>query len=835
MIAPAKSRTVEVPTTVACDHCGLPAPKAEVGPSFCCDGCRGAYALIHEWKLEEFYALREQLGARSSRPSSDREEIALLDNRDVLGESLRVLNDGRCSVVLGVDGVHCAACAWLIERAVPLVNGWDAARVNLPNRSVEIVFAPERTKLSTIGRTLNSFGYRLRPRPVDDADVDPDRASRLRNIAIAGFCFANAMWISVALYAGADGQHGRYLSIFGTLLAALAVLGPGQTFLRSAWASLRTRTPHIDLPVSVGLLAGLVGSLVHLFTGAGDTYADSLCGLVFFLLLGRELQARGQQKAASAVRALASLRPPLAHRVVNDPAMGEQIEVVRACDLIPGDVVEIAAGETVPVDGVVVAGHSLLDQSILTGESRPVEATLNTPVSAGVVNVERTIRVRAEATANKTRVAAISRLVEQSLSNRTPLVQTADHIGAVFVVAVLLLAVVTFVIASTTVSPLDAGQRAVALLVVACPCALALATPLAIGVAVGRAAKRGILIRRGDVFEQMQTPGTIWFDKTGTLTEGRPILAEWHGSAESLSFAAAVEHDSKHPIAECLRSAVALRDLEQFTAENVIHDRRGVCGKVNGRVVAVGSRSFMEQRRISIAPAEKIHAENFAASGLAPNFVAIDNEVEAVFAIGDQLRPEAQALVQKFRSAGWVVGMLSGDHADVVTRIASNLGISRTHAFGELTPEEKLAIVENERPAEGPVVFVGDGVNDAAALAAVDVGIATSGAAEASLQAASVYCTGTLDDVGNLLNASHSTVQAIYRLLGVSLAYNVIAGAAAVAGLITPLIAAVLMPISSLTVSLLAFSGRTFHDDTVTHSEPLDVSTVNLKTQETAS
>ena len=657
MIAPAKQAVSARPETVPCDHCGLPSPPADNGPSFCCDGCRGAYALIHEWDLEDYYALRDQLGGRASKPRTEHEAIDLLDNVEVVGAHRRDLGDGNIAVELAVEGVHCGACAWLIERTVPLVSGWESARVNLTKRSVEVVYKPERTKLSSIARTLTTFGYRLRPLPDGNQQRDPERPARLRNIAIAGFCFANAMWIAIALYAGADGLHGRYLTAFGTLLAVIAVFGPGQTFLRSAWASFRTRTPHIDLPVSVGLLAGLGGSIAHLITGQGESYLDSICGLVFFLLLGRELQAVGQHRANAAVQALASLRPPLANRVLNT---GETT-VVRASDVVPGDVVEVRAGETIPVDGIIREGRSLLDQSILTGESVPVEVGPESHVAAGVTNLERVVRVQAIATGNQTRVAAISRLVEQSLSNRTPLVQLADRIGAYFVIAILLLAVIVFGVGMSASTAFTAGQRAVALLVVACPCALALATPLAIGVAVGRAAKRGILIRRGDVFERLQHIGTVWFDKTGTLTLGSPKLIEWHGDNHTLALAAAVEFDSHHPIARCLIAAANDRDLHVAVPTDVAHARCGVHGQVNGSHVIVGTQRFLAENGIELGAAQQIQASRFADEGLAPGFVAVNGAIAAVFAIGDEVRHEAASVIRRLRDDGWDVGILSGD------------------------------------------------------------------------------------------------------------------------------------------------------------------------------
>lgn len=816
MIATNSKQQTAAATTTACAHCGEPSPPTDVGPAFCCDGCRGAYAIIHEWELEDYYALRDQLGGQSSRPQRESDKLALLDRDDLLEGALTDLGDGHRSVTLAVDGLHCAACAWLVERSVPLIDGWKSARVNLPQRAVEIVFDPKATRLSTIARTLSAFGYQLRPRAEQQTDSDPTRGSRLRGIAIAGFCFANAMWIAIALYAGADGIHGQYLNLFATALAAIAVFGPGQVFLRSAWASLRTRTPHIDLPVSIGLIAGLIGAVSSTLTGSGDSYADSICGLVFFLLIGRELQARGQHRANEAVRALASLSPPLAQR-----AIGETVETVRAADLLPDDIVEVGPGETVPVDGELIDGHAVLDQAVLTGESRPVQAEIGHSVAAGAINLQSRIRVRAQATAGQTRVASIARMVEQSLVTRTPLVQKADQVGGVFVIAVLIAAAVTFALAIQTAGVGEAAHRAIALLVVACPCALALATPLAIGVAVGRAAQRGLLVRRGDVFERLRKPGTVWLDKTGTLTEGRPTIVDWHGDNDSLQLAASIEQDSLHPVGRSLVEAASRKGLASLNASNVEHHRLGVCGIVDGQHVIVGTGDFLAQLGIQLPPATRIQADVFAADGKAPNFVAIDRNVQAVFSVGDRIRSEAASTIDTFRAAGWNVGILSGDHADVVANVAAQLGVCRSRALGGLSPEQKLGIVKESAQNDASVAFVGDGVNDAAALAAADVGIATSGAAEASLQAAAVYSAGPLGDLSDLLTASERTVSTIHRLLAVSLLYNIAAGTAAMLGWITPLGAAVLMPISSLTVTALAFAGRTFPQlDQTTHIAP---------------
>jgi Cu2+-exporting ATPase len=745
----------------------------------------------------------------------------MLDAFDTLGLSApRRVSDRLWLSRLAIGGLHCGACAWLIERAARLVEGWHSARVRMHDHTVEIVFDPAQVQLSEIGRVVGSLGYRLSPLTENAQQRRGQAESRrqLIQIAIAGFCAANAMWIAIGLYAGtfsgiAPGQA-QFLRFFGTALGVVAVAGPGRTFFRGAWASLRTRTPHMDLPVALGLGIGSLACLVGLWRGTDDLYFDSLAVLVFLLLIGRWVQFRQQRRAAEAVGLLMRLAPQHATRL---DAAGHA-QRVRVEDLHSGDRIVVAAGEGLPCDGVIVRGESLLDRSLMTGESVPVAVTIGDRVEAGSANLQSPLELTVEAVGRESRIGQLMQLVEDAALEKSPSVQWADRVGGLFVVVVIGLALVTLIGWTLAADLFVAAQHAVALLIVARPCALALATPLAIAVSLARAARQRLLVRGGDVFERLAGRGIIWFDKTGTLTTGRMELLESASpvSDRALGLAAALEQGSPHPIAQALIAAADRRGLVISAAEQTQQTGGGgVAGIVAGRAVCLGTLRFLTEQGIAVSTTDQQRLEVIAAGSATPLAIAVAGEPLEVAALGDRPREEAAEVLRQLAAAGWRIGVLSGDHQSTVDAIATGLGIAGANALGDLTPEQKLAHIRRSQELEETVVMVGDGVNDAAALAAADVGVAVRGGAEASLAAAPVYLAdGKLGGLPRLIDAARRTQRSIRRNFAASLAYNGIAVGLAMAGIINPLVAAILMPISSLTVLSLTLASRTFPPST---------------------
>ncbi|KAA1258916.1 Copper-exporting P-type ATPase A [Rubripirellula obstinata] len=834
--------------SLPCVHCGLAtdcAADQDRQYVFCCNGCRGAYELIGGLGLEDFYGLRDQAlgssGVRSSAVSTGQKRFDGFDSDAFLGPSApKLVDDGPDSngvmvTELAVQGLHCAACAWLIENAAQQTSGWSTARVRMNDHTIRIAFDPTVTPLSRIASLLDRLGYSLSPISANrDEPFRRENRRLLIQIALAGFFAANAMWIAIALYsggrAGVDPQYRIFFEWFGTLLGVAAVLGPGRTFLRGAAASMRTRTPHMDLPVALGLSVGTVSGVVALLSGKGAIYFDSLAVLVFFLLIGRWIQFRQQHRAASAIDLLLRITPQHADRIcdTSDNAgdddsdnasddLGDtnsETETVMVSQLSKDETVRVAAGESIPVDGFVVRGQSMIDRALLTGESRPEPVAVGDVVSAGTVNLRGSLDIRVDRTGRESRIGRVMQSVEEAMADKVPIAQLADRIGGIFVVIVTVLSLLTFGIWYAD-GWATAASHATSLLIVACPCALALATPLAIAVSLGRAARRKILIRDGAAIQRLATPGTLWLDKTGTLTEGRIRVELVTGDLEIVRHAANVERGCHHPISDAILRFADSRNLvlSSDDPETSVTDG-GVIGVSEGHRVIVGNQAVMSSHDVHIDSTVESAISESLAAGTSPVIVAVDGIASAVMRVSDPIKPDAKTALSQIRGTGWKIGILSGDHGDVVADVAAKLGIAPENALGGLTPEDKLAIVrrsQEENPGHGTTVMIGDGANDAAALAAADVGVAVRGGAEVSLQAAPVFiASGETQSIVELIQGARRTVKLIHVAMAVSLVYNVVAVSLAMAGKISPLLAAIFMPISSISVLSLTLAWPLF-------------------------
>ncbi|MFG0261246.1 MAG: heavy metal translocating P-type ATPase [Novipirellula sp. JB048] len=801
--------TPQTESTLPCVHCGLPSPPPldPSDPAFCCTGCRGAWELIHGWGLQDYYALRDGV---PSETLADRRRDSLddLDDPKLLLPSVVTKMRGPNSVELArvrlsLSGLHCAACAWLIEQAPSHVPGWYSATVQMHSRTVELVYDPALVPLSQLGRHLKTIGYLASPLDTSKTQDASSAESRrlLVDVAIAGFCAMNAMWIAIALYAGAftgiEEAQRHLLRLAGVGLGVAAVVIPGRVFLRGAVASIRLRVPHMDLPVALGLSAGAIASVYGLLVSGSEIYFDSIATLVFFLLVGRWVQMRQQHHAGRAIASLLDLTPNAATRVDADGTLAR----VPAAELARGDIVQVEPGESIPVDGIVVMGRSQLDRSLLTGESRPVAIAVGATVEAGTENIASTIQIEATAIGEATRLGRLSQSVVEAAASKTPIVQLANRIGGWFVIVVLALAIVT-AIAWWRVDPALAIDHSVALLIVACPCALAMATPLAIAVAVGRLAERRILVRSGESLERFSQPGTIFFDKTGTLTQGRMQVTHWFGELELLRSVQAIEATVGHPIARAIVD-YKRRDADALPRASDVqnHVGMGVEGTVAGRRYTIGSLKLLDHLQSSLDAVARSQVETILRSGSTPILVFVEDRAEAVLGVSDPIRPEAQQVIERLQSGGWQVAMLSGDHDSIAHRVADRLGIAPERTWGDQSPEQKLAAIEHAKRDGRVVVMVGDGVNDAAALAAADVGVALRGGANASLAAAPILIGNSrLEGIVTLTQSAKRTARSIKQNFVVSISYNAFAALLAMTGIISPLIAAILMPLSSLTV-----------------------------------
>jgi Cu2+-exporting ATPase len=535
---------------------------------------------------------------------------------------------------------------------------------------------------------------------------------------------------------------------------------------------------------------------------------------VFLLLVGRFVQRRLERRAADSVELLFSLTPAFARRRKDRDI--DEVREVPVDALAPDDLVEVRPGESFPADGVVDDGKSSVNLALLTGESRPQSVGEGDRVFAGAVNLAGVLLVRITASGRATRVGKLLSLVEECSRRKAPIVQLADRMAGWFTVVATGLFAATLVF-WLFVEPGHAVDRAVSLLIVSCPCGLGLATPFAVSVALGRAARQKILIKGGDVLEKLARKSKIspilFLDKTGTLTEDRLSVADFRVAPEGApaqlrAWVAALEKQASHPIAQAFAPEAAADD-----APATLHRAHatGVEGDAAGHTLLVGSHDFV-RRRTTDTPGWAEDASNqMSAQALTPVWIAVDGRMVAVAGVGGKIRSDARATIANISRRGVKVAILSGDHPDTVKAVGAALGLGEASCHGGLSPEDKVRAVEAAAQSGAPVFMVGDGVNDAAALSAATVGIAVHGGAEASLSAADIYLGRSgLSPIVEIFDGAKRTLSVIRRCLAVSLAYNVLAAALAITGVVNALQAAVLMPAASFTVLGMALWLRSF-------------------------
>jgi Cu2+-exporting ATPase len=800
---------------VACAHCGLPAPADRSGTNaFCCAGCRAAWTLLEAVGLGGYHAFSERRAGPAEPSGRGFEEF---DDAGFERLHVQEREGGLRTAELYLAGAHCASCVWLIERAPRLCPGLVSAELDLGRGRVSLAWDPSRVKLSRIASVLDGLGYRLHAL-VGVAKDRERRAEERRMLVGIGIAFAlalNVMTVALATYAGwfghMDAATERYFRLVSLALTVPAVLGPGRVFLRGAWAALRARTLHMDVPIAIALVAGLARGAMNAVAGTGPVYFDGLATLVFLLLTGRFLQVKAQRAALEAAEIGAVLTPRTARLLPegNGPA-----RVVASESLVPGARVEVRSGDLVPADGIVLEGRGEIDLSLLTGEARPVPVAAGDRVFAGTLCAGARIIVQVERAGEETRVARLAADVEASARRRAPVVRQADRLAGAFVGVVLALALVTWAV-WMALDPAHAIDRAIALLIVTCPCALALATPLAITVAIGRAARAGILIKNGVALELLARPMRLVLDKTGTLTEGRLALAAFDGAPEARPLVLALERQVQHPASAAFERAWGAEVGVTPCARGVrLWPGEGIEGEVAGRRVAVGSPAFVQT--ITGASGEPTPAAEgrtpIVVEVRTPVAVALDGVPAGRAWFDDPIRADAARSLARLRALGFLPSVLSGDASEVVRHVAGTLGFAPGEAVGGQTPEAKRAAIESAL-LSGPVAMVGDGVNDAAAIARATVGISVAGGAEASRAASDVHLAlPGLAPLVALVEGSRRTMGVLRRNIALSLAYNVVAATLAVTGRIDPLVAAILMPVSSLTVVLASWLGRTFDD-----------------------
>ena len=699
-----------------------------------------------------------------------------------------------------VAGMTCGSCAGRVQRALRKQAGVQDAMVNFATGRAHVVYDPTATGFSTLASATETAGYGLSPL------VSPEQQQAQAEAAEAAQAKA---WLWRTVLAWPLGLAIMYLALFGpgtttsrmteALLATPVQLYAGWPFVRGAWERARRRAASMDTLVTIGTWTAYLYSLVALTLGH-DLYFETAALLLAFLTLGRWFESRVKRSASRAIRALLELGAKEAIVVVGGVERTVPVDQVQV-----GDLVRIRPGAKAPVDGVVTDGTSAVDESMLTGESLPVDKAPGDTIAGATINTFGLLTVRATAVGSDTALAQIVRLVEEAQGSKAPVQALVDRVSAIFVPVVLGLAAATFLGWALAGDPLKGLLSAIAVLIIACPCALGLATPTAIMVGTGRGAAMGILIKGGEVLERSKRIDTVVFDKTGTLTKGETALTEVvvgaaTSRADVLRRAGSVEAGSEHPLAQAVvqgaRSEdVALTDPTDFRSVA----GHGVRGTVDGVLVYVGRRKLMNEAGLALNAELERSATNIEEAGQTAIFTGWQGQVHAVLGVADVLKPDAASAVAELHRMGISVAMITGDNARTARAIAAQVGIDRVLA--EVLPEDKVTEIRRLQDEGRAVAMVGDGVNDSPALVQADLGVAIGTGTDVAIEASDItLLSAHLDGVARSIRLSRRTFRTILQNLGWAFGYNLAALPLAALGLLNPVIAAAAMGISSVSV-----------------------------------
>ncbi len=807
-----------------CDHCLLHVSEARairdringLEKVFCCNGCRGIAHLIREEGLEGFYRQRN-----SSWIPGPPEENSI----DLTAFETTVKQEGAlCEADIILDGIRCASCIWLIEKILLRTNGVISARANYATHRAKVRWEPSLTDIGSIAERVRSVGYTPKPfiAKAHEEELKRQKRDLLTRFGTAAFFSMQLMMYSIALYAGyfegiPSGTR-KVLQLVALCLATPVLFYSGMPLIKGAVRGLRNHALNMDVLIVTGAGAAYVYSIHQIFYG-GDVYFDTSAMIITLILLGRYIEMGAKGKASEVITRLLSLNPGEAKAVRgegqgargelgNEEMQRRKFEAVPVSSIKKGDFVQVSPGERVPLDGYVIDGSSEVDESMLTGESQPVSKAPGSEVYCGTQNLYGSFIFEVQRTGEDTVLSKIIRAVEDAQARRAPVQALADRVVGLFVPAVLFLSIGTglfwFFYGS---SGTQAFMNAVSVLVIACPCALGLATPLAILMGTGRGALKGVLIKGGDIIERAKGIDTVFLDKTGTVTEGRQVLVSYRGigipDKAALHIAASIERLSEHSISRAIVDSSRepeLLNVSGFAA----FPGRGVKGTIGGKEVLIGSRKFIESEeghKCALTDKQLQWMDDHDQSGATVVYLSIENELSGIFVITDKVRHEAREAVETLRKMKLDVFMVTGDGPAAAAKVAGELNIDKNRVRSECSPEEKAEIIQNWQKDGRSAIMVGDGINDAPALIRADVGMAMGRATDAALESADmVLMKNDLRLIPYGIQLSKKIYTIIRQNLLWAFIYNLLALPLAVMGILHPIVAAVSMTLSSLSV-----------------------------------
>ena len=763
---------------------------------FCCKGCQGIYHLLKDEGLDTFY---EKLGdERLAPPTEQFENSENFDSPAFRERYIDVDSEGFSAVSLIIEGIHCSACVWLNEKALHKMDGVVEVFINHTNNKARIVWDEEVVQLSKIIDMIRAIGYNAFPYDPDiqEAQAEKERKDYYLRIAVAAFAMMNIMTIAVAQYAGfftgMDQSIKNILNVAEWILSTPVLFYSGWVFFRGSYYSMKTKTVNMDILVATGASLTYLYSIYITVFELGEAYFDSVAMIITFVLLGKFLEVLSKKSAADTLDVL-SKHVPNEVTLLKD---GEQVNV-SVGEVIVGDVLLLKAGEKAGIDGEIIEGMGSFDESSLSGESEPIYKKVGDHVVSGTTSIDAVVNYRATKDFEHSTLANILTMLERSLSKKPRIEQMANRLSEYFSTVILLLAFATFVVWWVWPHSFEtAFMVGISVIVIACPCALALATPVATMVGLGQGAKQGILFKEAAHLETLAKVDTLVLDKTGTITEGRPQVQEvvWYGEEhhrdEHTSKLLALLNASKHPVSlgvsEYLSTASyvlpKLDELQQLPA-------KGMVARCEKQMLVGGNALLLKEQGIEVE--SKSEHTLF--------YFAIDNVLIARFELFDSAKKDAKKVIASLQHSGIDVVMLTGDHKGVATRVAQEVGIEHFHS--ELRPEDKAAMITQMQEDGHRVVMAGDGVNDILALAQAEIGIAMGNGSDIAIDVSDVVLMNdSLTSLEDAFKIAKTTFKLVKQNLAISLVYNAITIPLAMAGYIIPLIAAISMSVSSLLV-----------------------------------
>ncbi len=795
MIKIEKWEDLNLSDKIECDHCHLEFSKdvmiEDEGHYFCCNGCQGVFHLLSDEGLDSFY--KKAKGVKLDPQTQQFEDSSNFDAPAFYDKFVKRTDDGFSEVSLIIEGIHCAACVWLNEKALINMDGVVATNINYTNNKAKIVWDNDVVALSKIIDMIRAIGYNAYPydASLQELKANEERKDYYLRIAVAVFATMNMMTIMVAQYAGyfsgitEDIKH--ILNIGEWVLSTPVLFYSGWPFFKGMYYGLKTKTVNMDTLVATGSLLTYIYSIYITLTRTGEAYFDSVTMIVTFVLVGKFLEALSKKSIADTLDIMSKNLPSDVKVVVNNEVVTKNVN-----DILIGDIVLISAGERVALDGELLEGNGTFDESSLTGESEPIYKSVGDSIISGTVSIDADIKYKTTKDYAHSTMSNIVSLLENAMNNKPKIQQLANKLSEYFSSTILLLAAITFVGWYFYSSNFEQSFiTAISVIVIACPCALALATPVATLVGLSIASKKGILFKEASQLETMANANILALDKTGTITQGRPqVVNEKVLEKFDTSLLYSLLSNSKHPIAKAVVSHIYDENLHCFELESLKNiPSQGITAMYNGKMLAGGNAKLMKTIGIDVESSSK-NSEFYFAYG---------EKLLAKFELFDMPREDAIEAIVKIKKMGIDVIMLTGDHKQSAQKVASLVGITNFEA--ELSPEQKANYIDKLHEEKNVVVMAGDGVNDILALASSDIAIAMGNGSDIAIEVSDVVLLNdTFSSLYDSFKISQRTFKMIKQNLGLSLVYNMVTIPLAIAGYIIPLIAAISMSLSSLLV-----------------------------------